>query len=127
MVRIAIRRGETLLKIASVVLPAASAASGFAAEPAELDGLYVQTPLRSLLYPRGDCTREPIWVARDRGVQLERYLGLGPYDRQRAPHALRVRFTGLLSGPGSYGYQGRYRHEVEVRHVIFANPASPCP
>jgi protocatechuate 3,4-dioxygenase, beta subunit len=37
------------------------------------------------------------------------YLGLDGI----APHALRVRFTGLLSSPGFYGYQGRYRHEVD--------------
>jgi hypothetical protein len=98
-----------------------------AAEPAEFDGLYVQTPLRSLFYPRADCSRDPYWVTRDRGVQLGRYLDLGPYDPGRAPHGLRVRFSGLLSTPGFYGYQGRYRHEVEVRQLIFANPAAPCP
>ena len=98
-----------------------------APEPAEYDGLYVQTPLRSLFYPRADCTRDPYWVTRDRGIQLTRYIDIGPYDRARAPHALRVRFTGLLSPKGFYGYQGRYPYEVEVRHVIFANPAPPCP
>jgi hypothetical protein len=97
------------------------------AEPAEYDGLFVQTPLRSLFYPRADCTRDPYWVTRDRGVQLARYIDIGPYDRVRAPHALRVRFNGLLSPKGFYGYQGRYPYEVEVRHVIFANPAPPCP
>jgi hypothetical protein len=111
----------------AVVLLAGIARDSLAAEPAEYDGLYVHTPLRSLFYARADCTRDPYWVARDRGIQLSRYIEIGPYDRQDAPHALRVRFIGLLSAPGFYGYLGRYRHEVEVRHVIFANPASPCP
>jgi hypothetical protein len=97
-----------------------------AAEPAEFDGLYVHTPQRSLFYPRADCTRDPYWVTRDRGVQLERHLGVGPNDSGRAFQTLRVRFTGLLSPRGFYGYQGRYPYEVEIRHVIFANPAPPC-
>lgn len=97
-----------------------------AAELAEFDGFYVHTPQRSLFYPRADCTRDPYWVTRDRGVQLERYLGTGPNDSGRAFQTLRVRFTGLLSPRGFFGYQGRYYHEVEVRHVIFANPAPPC-
>jgi hypothetical protein len=97
-----------------------------AAELAEFDGFYVHTPQRSLFYPRADCTRDAYWVTRDRGVQLERYLGTGPNDNGRAFQTLRVRFTGLLSPKGFYGYQGRYYHEVEVRHVIFANPAPPC-
>jgi hypothetical protein len=115
------------LHIVAVALSAAFAGQGLAAEPAEYDGLYVHTPLRSLFYPRADCTRDPYWVTRDRGIQLRRYIDIGPYDRERAPHALRIRFTGLLSASGFYGYQGRYRNEVEVRHVIFANPATPCP
>jgi hypothetical protein len=99
---------------------------GLAAAPAEYDGLYVHTPLRSLYYPNADCTRDPYWVTRDRGIQLGRYIDIGPYEHDRTPRALRIRFTGLLSTPGFYGYQGRYRYEVEVRHVIFANPAAPC-
>jgi hypothetical protein len=103
------------------------AAPSLAADLTEHDGLYVHTPLRSLFYPRADCTRDPYWVTRDRGIQLARFIDIGPHGHARAPHALRVRFTGLLSTPGFYGYQGRYRYEVEVRHVIFANPAAPCP
>jgi hypothetical protein len=98
-----------------------------AAEPAEYDGLFLYTPQRSLFYPHADCARDPYWVTRDRGIQLNRYLDSGPYDDTRAARALRVRFSGLLSAPGFYGYQGRYKYEVEVRHVIFANPAAPCP
>jgi len=111
----------------AVVLLIGVAGPGLAAELAEYDGLYVHTPLRSLFYPRADCTRDPYWVTRDRGIQLRRYIDIGPYDSARKPHALRIRFTGLLSTTGFYGYQGRYRNEVEVRHVVFANPATPCP
>ena len=109
-----------------IVAFAGLAVQASAAELAEFDGLYVHTPQRSLFYPRADCTRDPYWVTRDRGVQLERYLGVGPNDSGRAFQTLRVRFTGLLSPRGFYGYQGGYPYEVEIRHVIFANPAPPC-
>jgi hypothetical protein len=112
--------------ISAVAVLAGLAGPGLAAEPVEFDGLYVHTPLHSLFYPSADCTRDPYWVARNRGIQLSHYIDLGPYDRARVPHGLRVRFTGFPSAPGFYGYQGRYRYEVEVQHVIFANPATPC-
>jgi hypothetical protein len=114
------------VRVVLITLVAALTSQASAAELAEFDGLYVHTPLRSLFYPRADCTRDPYWVTRDRGVQLDRYFGVGPNDRDRAVRTLRVRFKGLLSPRGFYGYQGRYYHEVEVRHVIFANPAPPC-
>lgn len=114
------------LRVILIALSAGLAGQSSAAELAEFDGFYMHTPLRSLFYPRADCTRDPYWVTRDRGVQLERYLGVGPNDGSRAFQTLRVRFKGLLSPRGFYGYQGRYYHEVEVRHVIFANPAPPC-
>ena len=115
------------VRLIVIALLAGFAKSAAAAEPAVYDGLFVYAPLRSLFYPNADCSRDPYWVARDRGIQLDRYLDTGPHGRARAPQALRVRFTGLLSPKGFYGYQGRYPYEVEIRHVIFANPAPPCP
>lgn len=108
-------------------LVAFGAPQAIAAEPTVYDGLYVRTPVRSLFYPRGDCTREPYWVAEDRGIRLDRQLGANVFDRADARRAARVRFIGILSGPSFYGYQGGYRYEVEVRQVILASPAAPCP
>jgi hypothetical protein len=116
----------TAARVIAIIAFAGLAGQAPAAELTEFDGLYLRTPLRSLFYPRADCTRDPYWVTRDRGIQLERYLGVGPIDNGRAVQSLRVRFTGLLSPRGFYGYQGRYPYEVEVRHVIFANPAPTC-
>jgi hypothetical protein len=115
------------LRLIAIALLLGIAGQTDAAEPAVYDGLFVYTPQRSLFYPQADCARDPYWVTRDRGIQLNRSLDSGPYDQTRAARALRVRISGLLSAPGFYGYQGRYKHEVEVRHVIFANPAAPCP
>jgi len=84
------------LRVILIALSAGLAGQSSAAELAEFDGFYMHTPLRSLFYPRADCTRDPYWVTRDRGVQLERYLGVGPNDGSRAFQTLRVRFKGLL-------------------------------
>jgi hypothetical protein len=98
-----------------------------AAEAAIYDGLYVRTPVRSLFYPSGDCTRDPYWVVEDRGLRLDRQLrNAGVLAQADGRGAARVRFIGSISGPGFYGYLGAYRYEVEVKQLILASPAAPC-
>lgn len=101
-----------------------------AAETTIFDGLYVKTPVQSLFYPNGDCTRDSYWIAEDHGFRLDQQLwnaGVLRVDNDGRGRAARVRFAGVASGPGFYGYLGGYKFEIDVKHVILAAPATPCP
>jgi hypothetical protein len=110
----------------TAVLAVSTPQHAYAAE-ATFDGLYVKTPVRSLFYPRSDCTRDPYWVVEDRGFRLDQQLrNAGVFAPADGRRAARVRFIGSISSPGFYGYLGAYRYEVDVKQLILASPAAPC-